>query len=63
MKLRLHPDVAVENGNRRIRSETKEVFDARAIDDHGKRNVVADAVQAAIVAGLRTRTTCPLVVK
>ena len=52
MKLCLHLDAAVENGNRRIRGKTKKILDARTINIHGKRDVVADAVQAAIVAGL-----------
>ena len=49
----LHLDAAVEDGVRRIGGEAQKVLDPRAVHIHVQRDIVADAVQPSIVAGLQ----------
>ena len=53
MELRLHFDVSVEDGSRGVRCEAQKILDPGAIHIHVEGDVVADAVQASIVACLQ----------
>ena len=63
MELRLHFDVSVDDGGRGVRCEAQEILDPGAIHIHVEGDVVADAVQASIVACLQNAHDRPLAVK